>query len=163
MLCQSLASKRLNLHDDLCLIYPPVISFDILLYGSDEFNDNKWRNSSPYYTKQGWRHWASRGGAWPSNFLCSKNKKGKQREKRKSFKVETIKRLSPRWKCVYCLILESLEFKYYSVLHGPSTLKSISPAPPNLVLICAALHRKLICLRCVLGGISSYFLLVVMT
>ena len=34
-------------------------------------------------------------------FLCSENKKGKQRKKRKSFKAETIKRLSPKSKC-YC-------------------------------------------------------------
>ena len=39
------ASERHNLHDDLCLLDPPVISFDeksllnALLYGSDEFND----------------------------------------------------------------------------------------------------------------------------
>ena len=43
--CQFLASERHNLHDDLCLIDPPVISFDgesqlnVLLYGWDEFND----------------------------------------------------------------------------------------------------------------------------
>ena len=43
--CQFLASERNNLHDELCLIDPPVISFNrkpqlnILLYGSDEFND----------------------------------------------------------------------------------------------------------------------------
>ena len=45
MCCQFLASERRNLHDDLCLIDPPVISFDgesqlnVLLYGSDKFND----------------------------------------------------------------------------------------------------------------------------
>ena len=43
--CQFLASERHNLHDDLCLIDPPVTRFDgesllnSLLYGSDEFND----------------------------------------------------------------------------------------------------------------------------
>ena len=43
--CQFLASERHNLHDDLCLIDPPVISFDgesqlnVLLYGSVEFNN----------------------------------------------------------------------------------------------------------------------------
>ena len=83
-----------------------------------------------------------------TQFLYSKNKKRKQREKRKSFKAETIKRLSPRWKCycfsnVYCLILECLELKYFSVFHHRSTLKSIWPALPNLALICAALYRKL--------------------
>ena len=42
---QFLASERHNLHDDLCLIDPPVISFDgefllnAPLYGSDKFND----------------------------------------------------------------------------------------------------------------------------
>ena len=37
----------------------------------------------------------------PPIFLRSKNKKGKQGEKRKSFKAETIKRLSPKLK-YYC-------------------------------------------------------------
>ena len=37
----------------------------------------------------------------PHTHLCSKKKKGKQRKKGKSFKAETIKRLSPRSKC-YC-------------------------------------------------------------
>ena len=43
--CQFLDNERHNLHDDLCLIDPPVITFDgesqlnVLLYGSDEFND----------------------------------------------------------------------------------------------------------------------------
>ena len=43
--CQFLASERHNLHDNLCLIDPPVISFDeesqlnVLAYGSYEFND----------------------------------------------------------------------------------------------------------------------------
>ena len=45
MRCQFLESERHNHHDDLCLIDPPVISFDgesllnILLCDSDEFND----------------------------------------------------------------------------------------------------------------------------
>ena len=34
---------------------------------------------------------------------------------------------------------------------------------PNLALICAAFHRKLISLRCVLADILSYILLFVMT
>ena len=77
----------------------------------------------------------------PPIFLRSKNKKGKQGEKRKSFKAETIKRLSPKLK-YYC----SSHFKasgiqkkklfsanhgggqFFSEFHGPSTLKSISPA-----------------------------------
>ena len=43
--CQFLASERRNLHDDLCLTDPSVISFDgesqlnVLLYVSDEFDD----------------------------------------------------------------------------------------------------------------------------
>ena len=42
---QFLASERHNLHDDLCLIDPPVISSDgepqlnVLPYDSDEFNN----------------------------------------------------------------------------------------------------------------------------
>ena len=75
--------------------------------------------------------------------------------------LERVKRLSPRSKCycfsnVYCFTLERLEFKYPSVFYDPSNLKSISPALPNPALICAALHRKLITLRCVLGGVFSY-------
>ena len=110
-----------------------------------------------------------RGGqAWPPTFSCGKNKKGKQRKNRKSFKAETIKRLSPRSKCYcfsnfYCFILERLEFKYFSVFHGPSTLKPILPALPNLALICTALHRKLISLSCVFSGIFSYVLLLLIT
>ena len=38
----------------------------------------------------------------PPPFLCSKKKKGKQRKARKTFKAETIKRLSLRLK-LYCL------------------------------------------------------------
>ena len=43
--CQFLASEKHDLHHDLCLIDPPVISFDqesllnALLYGSDEFKE----------------------------------------------------------------------------------------------------------------------------
>ena len=42
---QFVVSGRYNLHYDLCIIDPPVISFveesllNVLLYGSDEFND----------------------------------------------------------------------------------------------------------------------------
>ena len=45
MRCQFLASERHNHHADLFLIDPPVVSFDgesqlnVLLYGSDGFND----------------------------------------------------------------------------------------------------------------------------
>ena len=82
MRCQFLASERHNLHDDLCLIDPPVISFveesllNALLYGSDDFKDKIDR-------------------AIPLRIM------------------------------------------------------------PNLALICAALHRKLISLRCVLGDTLS--------
>ena len=82
MRCQFLASERHNLHDDLCLIDPPVISFveesllNGLLYGSDDFKDKIDR-------------------AIPLRIM------------------------------------------------------------PNLALICAALHRKLISLRCVLGDTLS--------
>ena len=52
---------------------------------------------------QGWGHWEAGGGehALPplTQFFHSKKKKGKEREKRKSFKTETIKNLSPRLKC----------------------------------------------------------------
>ena len=101
--------------------------------------------------------------AWLPTFLCNKNKKEKQRKKRKSFKAETIKRLSPRSKCYYFsnvngFILERLEFKHFSVFYDPSTLISILLVLPNLALIFAALHQKLTNLRCVLGGMFYYFL-----
>ena len=60
-------------------------------------------------------------------------------------------------------VTECLEFKYFAVFHGPFTLRSISAALPNLALICAARHQKLISLRCMLGGIFLYILLLVMT
>ena len=73
-------------------------------------------------------------------FLHSEKKKGKQREKRKTFKAETIKRLSPRSKC-YCFSnfrasrIQKCFWsanhdgrQYLSVFHNPSTFKSISPA-----------------------------------
>ena len=46
----------------------------------------------------------------PHTFLRIINKKGKQTEK-KSFHAETIKRVSPRSKCV---IIERLEFRIFS-------------------------------------------------
>ena len=73
-------------------------------------------------------------------FLRGKNEKQKQMEKRKDFKAKTIKRLSPRSK-FYCLshfrasktqkkILSAnnVDRQYFSVFHGPSTMKSISEA-----------------------------------
>ena len=58
----------------------------------------------------------------------------------KSFKAETIKRLSPKSKCYcfsHCKASRIQKFslsanhggqQYFSVFHGPSTLKCISPA-----------------------------------
>ena len=90
--------------------------------------------------KQGRRHRWGRGSHGPPTFLRSKKKKGRQREKRKSFKAEAIKRLSPRLK-YYCfnhsgasrirkffLSANHGGRQYFSVFHGSSTLKSISPA-----------------------------------
>ena len=48
-----------------------------------------------YQGRGGW------GGHGPPTFLHTKKKKGRQRQKRKGFKVETIKRLSLRSK-YYC-------------------------------------------------------------
>ena len=61
-------------------------------------------------------------------FCVAKRKKGSKEKKRKSFKAETIKRLSPRSK-YYCFShsRESRIQKYFSLFHGSSTLKSISP------------------------------------
>ena len=60
-------------------------------------------------------------------------------------------------------VTECLEFNYSSVFHGPFIFKSISPTLPNLALICAVLHWKLISLICMLDGIFLYILLLVMT
>ena len=54
-----------------------------------------------------------RGVPFPPTFLQSKKKKGKQREKRKSFKAEIIKRLSLRSNVTVLTILECLEFKTF--------------------------------------------------
>ena len=67
----------------------------------------------------------------PPHFLRSKKKKGKQRKARKTFKAETIKRLSLRSK-LYCLshsrASRTQKFflsanhggrQYFSVFHGP--------------------------------------------
>ena len=108
-----------------------------------------------------------RGGLWPSYFYVTKRRKRNKGKKERVSKQKLLKGCHQSKKCycfnnVYCLILERLEFKFFSWFHGPSTLKSISLVLPNLALICAALPRKLICLRCVLHGIFSYVLLVVM-
>ena len=79
----------------------------------------------------------------PPTFLCSKKKK-KQWKKRQRFKVETIKRLSPRSKC-YCssqsrasriqklfLSANHGDRQYFSMFHGLSLLKSISSALNNI-------------------------------
>ena len=71
--------------------------------------------------QQRWWWWWWWGGGWggghgslppPLSFSRSRKKKGKQRKKRKSFKAETIKRLSSRSKC-YCFSQSrsSIEFK----------------------------------------------------
>ena len=83
---------------------------------------------------------ATQGKRGPPTFLRSKNKKGRQRQKREGFKAETIKRLSARSK-YYCfshsrasrirnffLSANHGGRQYFSVFHGPPTLKSISPA-----------------------------------
>ena len=86
------------------------------------------------------RHRGGQGNHGPPTFLHSKKKKGKQRKKRKSFRAETIKRLLPRSKC-YCFSCSRASRtqtfflsancggrQFFSVFHGPSTLKFISPA-----------------------------------
>ena len=83
-------------------------------------------------------------------FLCSKKKKVKQRKARKTFKVKTIKSLSLRPK-LYCLSHSRASRiqkcflsanhggrQYFSVFHGPSTLKSISAALFYICLFVAA-------------------------
>ena len=74
-------------------------------------------------------------------FFCLRSKKkGKPNEKRKSFKAEAIKKLSPRSKC-YCfshcgapriqkffLSANHGAWQYFHVFHGPYILKFILPA-----------------------------------
>ena len=86
------------------------------------------------------------GSPWPPSltFLRNKKRKGEQRGKRKTFKTETIKRLSPRSKCYFFSHsrVSRVQFfwsanhggrQYLSAFHGPSTLKSISPSPSMIV------------------------------
>ena len=93
--------------------------------------------SCPNCDKQGRRYWGAGGRHGLPTFLRSKKKKGKQSEKRKTFKAETVKTLSPTSKC-YCFshsrVSRIQKFfwsanhggrQYLSVFHGPSTLKSI--------------------------------------
>ena len=80
------------------------------------------------------------GGHSAATFLQPKRKKENKRKKRKTFKAETIKRLSPSSKC-YCFShsraskIQIFFFsanhagrRYLPVFHGSSTLKSISAA-----------------------------------
>ena len=87
---------------------------------------------------QGGRHWGDRGSHGPLLFCVAKKKERKRKEKRKSFKAETIKMLSPRSKCYYFSHSRTSRIQkvflsashggrqYFSVSHGPSTWKSIS-------------------------------------
>ena len=95
--CQFLASERHNLHDDLFLIDPPVVSFDgesqlnVLLYGSDGFNDkiNKeivLRIIPDRADNTG----VAEGAHGRPIFLCSKNKKWKQTEEFQSRTQQTF-------------------------------------------------------------------------
>ena len=73
------------------------------------------------------------------SFVQQKEKKGKQRKKErvsKDFKGETTNRLTPRSKCYHFTILEHLELKNFSVFHGSSTLKYISPALLKVLFLC---------------------------
>ena len=101
--CQFLAREGHNLHDGLCLIDHRVISFDgesqlnVLLYGSDEFNDKINKEIVLCIIPNGADDTVVAEGAHDHPIFCvAKTKKGNKGKKRKSFKAETIKRLSPR-------------------------------------------------------------------
>ena len=66
-----------------------------LLCGSNEFNGkiNKEIPHSIIPNRADDTGWGGRGGSMAPTYFCSKNKKGKQSKRRKSFKAETIKRL----------------------------------------------------------------------
>ena len=89
--------------------------------------------------------WSVGGGSgrWPmvpSLFCIAKRKMRNKRKRRKNFKAETIKRLSLRskWYCFSQSIESRIQkfflsvnhggWQHFPVFHGPSTLKSISPA-----------------------------------
>ena len=90
------------------------------------------------------------GGIAPHFFAYQKEKR-ETKEKRKNFKAETIKSLSPRSQC-YCFshsrvsriqrfFLSVLHggWQYFPVFHGPSTLKSSSP----VLLCCCYWHSPI--------------------
>ena len=85
---------------------------------------------------QGRRHLGSRGGnahpPLPPTFLRSKNKKGRQREKRKDFKAETIKRLSLRSKyfCFNHSRASRIRKFFLSANHGGRQCFSLFHATP---------------------------------
>ena len=108
--CQFLAFERHNLHDDLCLVDPPVM-IENVMYGSDEFNDKIDKEIILCIIPN--RAENSRGGAWPPSF-CVAKKNEKQRGKRLSKQKLLL------FNNVCCLILNCLEVKYFSVFHHRS-------------------------------------------
>ena len=101
MLC--LASERQKFHDDLCLIDPPVISFNgesqlnFLLYGSDEFNDKINKEIVIRIIPNRADDTRVAEGAYGHPIFCvAKSKKGNKGKKERVSKQETNKRLSPR-------------------------------------------------------------------
>ena len=70
-------------------------------------------------------------GAMAPYFLRSKNKKGRQREKWKGFKAETIKKLSPRSK-YYCLEFEI--FSCRSTMVAANAFQCSMPPPPTVFI-----------------------------
>ena len=104
----------------------------------------------------GWGWWWARKPCTlrSPTFLPSSKKKGKQKKKKKFIKkfIKFIKSLSPRSKC-YCFSHSKASKiqnfflsanhggrKYFTVIHGPTTLKPISTALSLLSLIVSALH-----------------------
>ena len=80
------------------------------------------------YITQGLRHQGA-GGPWPPLFCLANRKKGNQGEKERFSKQELLKCCHQGQNVAVLAILECLELKNFSsVFHGPSTLKSISPA-----------------------------------
>ena len=70
---------------------------NVLLYGSDEFNVKMNKEIVLRIIPNRADNTGVAEGAHGHPIFCvAKNKKQKQRETRKSFKAETIKRLSPR-------------------------------------------------------------------
>ena len=73
------------------------------------------------------------GGPWTPTFLSNKKKKGRQREKRKGFKAETTKSLSPRSKydCFNHSRASRIRQFFLPTMLADNTFQCSIPPPPR--------------------------------